>query len=61
MTVHTCGQCCQALSYVDSILRFEADGADLPPRWWRVRHPWLWHAVQVRRGFATEILWESGK
>lgn len=61
MTVHTCPECCQALSYVDSLLRFEADSIDAPPLWWRIRHPRLWHAARVRRDYARDLLHESGK
>jgi hypothetical protein len=61
MSDHTCGQCCQALSYVDSILRVDIEQGRGLSRRWRLLHPWQWRDAKVRRDYALDILHESGK
>lgn len=60
MTEHACPLCCQALSYLDSILVHDMTEYGSHVSWWR--HPvWYFLILPKIRDYAATILDESGK
>lgn len=57
---HTCPVCCEALSYLDSVIQHDYEQYGSYVRWWR--HPIWYFLIRPKiRDYASALLDESGK
>lgn len=58
---HSCSACCQTLGYLEDVLIFHFERPKEISRWWKIRHPFAWYQIKIRRVHAADLLDEMGK